>query len=56
MIQTLNCRTKFIDERKVDVVYFDFSRAFDRVSRTKLPYKVGWHTSMCNCMDEVVLD
>ncbi|EYC29460.1 hypothetical protein Y032_0006g2985 [Ancylostoma ceylanicum] len=36
MIQSLNDWTSLVDEKKdVDVIYFDFAKAFDRVSHSK---------------------
>ncbi|EYC06910.1 hypothetical protein Y032_0073g764 [Ancylostoma ceylanicum] len=47
MIQVLNDWTSLVDEGKnVDVIYFDFCKAFDKVSHEKLLYKlcrVGVH-------------
>lgn len=41
MLQCLNDWTFAIDRRKqIDIVYFDFAKAFDRVSHTKLIYKL----------------
>lgn len=51
MLESLNDWTEIMDNKKAcDVMYFDFSKAFDRVSHAKLVYKVaklGVHPVIC---------
>lgn len=56
MLESLNDWTLAVDNKKcVDVVYFDFSKAFDRVSHKKLIYKlecIGIHPKVVRWISE----
>lgn len=50
LIECLNDWTNLLDDKKCcDIIYFDFSKAFDRISLMKLTHKIkslGFHPSL----------
>ncbi|EYB90916.1 hypothetical protein Y032_0212g2233 [Ancylostoma ceylanicum] len=60
MVKVLNDWTKYLDEGKsVDVVYFDFCKAFDKVSHSKLIHKmqlVGIHPRIVSWIKAFLTD
>lgn len=41
ILESLNGWTEIMDNKKVLMLYYDFQKAFDRVSHAKLEYKVA---------------